>query len=36
MEADQIGRLRDILQAARLIVSYLKDVTETGFLANPE
>lgn len=36
MEADQLGRLRDILQAARLIASYLKDATETGFLANGE
>jgi uncharacterized protein with HEPN domain len=36
MEADQLGRLRDILQAARLIASYLKDATETGFLANSE
>jgi uncharacterized protein with HEPN domain len=36
MEADQLGRLRDILQAARLIVSYLKDTTEADFLANSE
>jgi hypothetical protein len=36
MEADQLGRLRDILQAARLMASYLKDATETGFLANSE
>jgi hypothetical protein len=36
MEADQLGRLRDILQAAGLIASYLKDATETGFLANSE
>jgi uncharacterized protein with HEPN domain len=36
MEADQLGRLRDILQAARLIASYLKDTTEAGFLANSE
>jgi len=36
MEADQLGRLRDILQAARLIASYLRDTTETDFLANSE
>ena len=36
MEADQLGRLRDILQAARLIASYLKDTTEADFLANNE
>jgi uncharacterized protein with HEPN domain len=36
MEADQLGRLRDILEAARLIASYLKDTTETDFLANSE
>ncbi len=36
MEADQLGRLRDILQATRLIASYVKDATETDFLANRE
>ena len=36
MEADQLGRLRDILEAARLIASYLKDTTEADFLANSE
>ena len=36
MEADQVGRLRDILQAARLIASYLRDTTEAGFLASSE
>jgi uncharacterized protein with HEPN domain len=36
MEADQLGRLRDILQAAQLIASYLKDTTEAEFLANRE
>ena len=36
MEADQLGRLRDILQAARLIASYLEDTTEADFLANSE
>jgi uncharacterized protein with HEPN domain len=36
MEADQLGRLRDILEAARLVASYLKDTTEGDFLANSE
>jgi hypothetical protein len=27
METDQVGRLRDILKAARLIGSYVKDTT---------
>jgi uncharacterized protein with HEPN domain len=36
MEADQLGRLRDILEAARLIASYLKDTTEADFRANSE
>ena len=36
MEADQLGRLRDILHAAHLIVSYLKGTTETDFVANRE
>jgi uncharacterized protein with HEPN domain len=36
MEADQLGRLRDILEAARLIASYLKGTSETDFLANIE
>jgi uncharacterized protein with HEPN domain len=36
MEPDQLGRLRDILQAARLVASYLKGTTETDFLANRE
>jgi hypothetical protein len=31
MEADQIGRLRDILNAARLIGSYVSDTTESAF-----
>lgn len=34
METDQVGRLRDILDAARLIGSYVKDTTETDFRAN--
>ena len=28
METDQLGRLRDILDAARLIASYVKDTKE--------
>ncbi len=36
MEADQLGRLQDILQAARLIASYLRDTTEAQFLAATE
>jgi uncharacterized protein with HEPN domain len=31
MEADQLGRLRDILEASRLIASYVKGTTETDF-----
>jgi uncharacterized protein with HEPN domain len=31
METDQLGRLRDILEAARLIASYVGDTTETAF-----
>jgi uncharacterized protein with HEPN domain len=34
METDQLGRLRDILEAARLIGSYVKDTTETDFHAD--
>src|SRR2546428_11306897 len=36
MEADQLGRLCDILNAARLIASYVKDTSETQFAANTE
>ena len=36
MEADQLGRLRDILQAARLIAAYVKGVTEPEFRADME
>jgi uncharacterized protein with HEPN domain len=36
MEADQVGRLRDILAASRLIASYVKDVSETDFRADPQ
>ena len=31
METDQLGRLCDILEAARLIASYVKDTSETAF-----
>lgn len=31
METDQLGRLRDILEASRLIASYVKDTSETAF-----
>jgi len=31
METDQLGRLRDILDAARLIASYVKDTKDTAF-----
>ena len=36
MEADQLGRLRDILNAAHLIASYVKDTDQTSFSANTE
>lgn len=36
METDQLGRLRDILEAARLIAAYVKRVTEAEFGANAE
>jgi uncharacterized protein with HEPN domain len=36
METDQRGRLRDILEAARLIGSYVKDTTETDFSADKQ
>ena len=36
MEADQLGRLRDIMEAARLMGSYVKDTTETGFRADTQ
>jgi uncharacterized protein with HEPN domain len=36
METDQLGRLRDILEAARLIASYIQDTTETDFCSNTE
>jgi uncharacterized protein with HEPN domain len=34
METDQLGRLRDILEAARLIGSYVRDTTEANFRAD--
>ena len=36
METDQLGRLRDILEAARLIARYIKDTTETDFYADKQ
>jgi uncharacterized protein with HEPN domain len=36
MDANQIGRLQDILTAARLIASYVKGATEAAFIANSE
>ncbi len=36
MEADQLGRLQDILQAAQLIAAYVQDTTEAAFRANTE
>lgn len=36
MEADQLGRLRDILTAANLIASYVKDATSEDFHKNTE
>ncbi|MDX2348675.1 MAG: DUF86 domain-containing protein [Nitrospirota bacterium] len=34
MKAEQLGRLRDILEAARLIISYVQDTTEAAFCAD--
>lgn len=31
MEADQLGRLHDILRAAQLIATYVKDTSEAAF-----
>jgi len=31
MEADQLGRLRDILEATRMVASYVKDTSEADF-----
>jgi uncharacterized protein with HEPN domain len=36
MEADQLGRLQDILHAAQLIAAYVKDTTEADSRANTE
>lgn len=36
MEADQLGRLRDVLDAAKLIAAYIKDTTEADFRGNTE
>jgi uncharacterized protein with HEPN domain len=36
MEADQAGRLRDILQAARLIASYVNETSETEFRSDQQ
>ena len=36
MEADQLGRLRDILDAAKRIAVYVQDITEADFQTNPE
>lgn len=34
METDQLGRLRDILEAAKLIASYVADATDAAFRAD--
>jgi uncharacterized protein with HEPN domain len=34
MKAEQLGRLRDILEAARLIISYVQDITEPAFCSD--
>jgi uncharacterized protein with HEPN domain len=36
MEADQLGRPRDILEASRLIASYMKDTSEAQFRADTQ
>ena len=36
MEADQLGRLRDILESARLIATYVHGVSEAAFQSNSE
>jgi uncharacterized protein with HEPN domain len=36
MEIDQLGRLRDILDAARLIATYVQNTTETDFYADKQ
>ena len=34
MDVEQLGRLRDILEAARLIASYVSDTSEAAFRAD--
>jgi len=36
MEVEQLGRLREILEAARLIGAYVKDTTESDFHADKQ
>ncbi|SPE61022.1 hypothetical protein SBV1_590040 [Verrucomicrobia bacterium] len=36
MEANQLGRLQDILSAARLIAQYVNEVAETEFASDTE
>ena len=36
MEADQLGRLHDILEATRLIATYVKDATAVEFRADTQ
>jgi len=36
MDAEQAGRLRDILEAARLIARYVSDTTEADFRADTQ
>lgn len=36
MEADQLGRLSDILEPARLIVVYVQGVTESEFYSDKQ
>ena len=36
MEVEQVGRLRDILNAARLITGYVKGVSQKEFATNTE
>jgi len=36
MDANQLGRLQDILTSARLIASYVRDTAEAAFIASRE
>lgn len=36
MEADQLGRLRDVLESARLIAAYVGGVSEAAFRSDSE